>query len=162
MSPFFFDRNFDVWEMGVEERKGGGHEMRGAAAHEAPTVGACPTCLTQVFFCYAEQCDCEYKSSAGMTYSFEDVQTLVRRFEKCAERVVVNRNAPVKFNAAQRDLLAAAEKIRDVCIEALRGDRDLLQEVFGGSCELIGRLLVVFDEMQAQNLEFKDQRWGWL
>eukprot|EP00929_Paragymnodinium_shiwhaense_P037631 TRINITY_DN20012_c0_g2_i1.p1 TRINITY_DN20012_c0_g2~~TRINITY_DN20012_c0_g2_i1.p1 ORF type:complete len:1125 (-),score=293.13 TRINITY_DN20012_c0_g2_i1:277-3651(-) len=94
-----------------------------------------------------------------MSYSIVDLNDATAKFEKCAERQAANKHSAVKLRAAERDLLAAAEKIRDLCIVAVTGKKDKLAEVFGGTCEDLCRIMAVLDAVELSEMHAGDQRW---
>lgn len=94
-----------------------------------------------------------------MAYTKEQLEGYVNKFEKCSERQIANKHSPVKLRAAERDLLAVAEELRDLGIRAVKGNKDHLNEVYGGDCEHIGRMYVVFDAVELSDMHAGDQRW---
>jgi len=58
-----------------------------------------------------------------MSYTREEVNALVLKFEKCAEKQIQYKSSAVKVRAAERDLLAAAESMRDLVIRAVTGKK---------------------------------------
>lgn len=94
-----------------------------------------------------------------MACTKEQLEGLVCKFERCAERQIANRHSAVKLRAAERDLLAVGEEFRDFGIAAVKGNKDLLNEVFGGACEHIGRMYIVFDSVTLSDMHAGDQRW---
>lgn len=94
-----------------------------------------------------------------MSYTREEVNALVLKFEKCAEKQIQYKSSAVKVRAAERDLLAAAESMRDLVIRAVTGKKNTLAEVFGGDCEAIGRMYQVLDTVELSDMHAGDQRW---
>eukprot|EP00928_Gymnodinium_smaydae_P079999 TRINITY_DN63808_c0_g1_i1.p1 TRINITY_DN63808_c0_g1~~TRINITY_DN63808_c0_g1_i1.p1 ORF type:complete len:1148 (-),score=258.39 TRINITY_DN63808_c0_g1_i1:85-3348(-) len=64
----------------------------------------------------------------------------------------------VKRQAAEKNIFSAAEQGREILDKAIAGDKSKLDEVFGGTCERIGRLRTSYDSCSELGLE-KDQRW---
>lgn len=95
-------------------------------------------------------------------YTAEEVDLLVAKFEKCAERQEANKESVVKLRASERDLLAVAESARDLLSAAVKGDKELLAQVFGGSCLRFHRFRHVLDTVQLSEMHAKDQRWSHL
>mmetsp|Transcript_28753 Transcript_28753/g.79189 ORF Transcript_28753/g.79189 Transcript_28753/m.79189 type:complete len:1154 (-) Transcript_28753:131-3592(-) len=97
-------------------------------------------------------------------YTADDVDSLAADFEKKAERVQANKGSQVKLRAAERDLLVAAEKARDLLNIAVKGDKDLLRDVFGGPG--ISRFHRLRNTMEAcgelSDMHKNDQRWAGL
>lgn len=94
-----------------------------------------------------------------MSYTAEEVDTLYAKFEKCAGRQNANKASEVRLRAAERDLLQVAEKVRDLLRAAVKGDRALLMEVFGGSCTRFLRFREVIDTVTFSDMHANDQRW---
>jgi len=65
----------------------------------------------------------------------------------------------VKLRAAEADLLRVAEKVRDLLNSAVKGDKSLLSQVFGGSCQRFHRFRRVIDTVEFSDMHAKDQRW---
>mmetsp|Transcript_43475 Transcript_43475/g.81642 ORF Transcript_43475/g.81642 Transcript_43475/m.81642 type:complete len:1130 (+) Transcript_43475:102-3491(+) len=97
-----------------------------------------------------------------MSYTAKEVDDLIKNFEKSAERQIANKGSAVRLRAAERDLLVVAEKSRDLCYKALKGDRELLQNVFGGTCERFHRFKQVLDSVEFSDMHATDQRWSHL
>lgn len=96
-------------------------------------------------------------------YTAEEVDDLIAKFEKCAERQIANKGSAVKLRAAERDLLQVAEVSRDLMVKAVKGDKALLQQVFGGNgCERFHRYRNVINEIEFSDMHASDQRWGHL
>lgn len=94
-----------------------------------------------------------------MGYTAEEVDTLVVRLEKNVERQLATLDSAVKGRAAERDLLSTAEATRDLLLKAVKGEKEKLDQVFGGSCERIGRLRRCLDPPKFSDMHKKDPRW---
>jgi len=94
-----------------------------------------------------------------MRYTAEQVDELFAQFEKCAQRQNANKSSAVKLRAAESDLLRVAEKVRDLLDGAVKGDRGLLVDVFGGNCQRFHRFRRVMDSVEFSAMHAKDQRW---
>lgn len=94
-----------------------------------------------------------------MSYTAEQVDTLVVRLEKNVERQLATLDSAVKGRAAERDLLSTAEATRDLLLKAVKGEKEKLDQVFGGSCERIGRLRRCLDPPKFSDMHKKDPRW---
>lgn len=94
-----------------------------------------------------------------MAYTAEGVDDLVSKFEKCAERQVANKHSAVKLRAAERDLLQVAEASRNLMLKAVKGDKSLLSQVFGGSCSRFHRFRNVLETVDLSEMHASDQRW---
>eukprot|EP00927_Polykrikos_kofoidii_P043496 TRINITY_DN37563_c2_g3_i1.p1 TRINITY_DN37563_c2_g3~~TRINITY_DN37563_c2_g3_i1.p1 ORF type:complete len:1164 (+),score=226.58 TRINITY_DN37563_c2_g3_i1:83-3493(+) len=68
---------------------------------------------------------------APVTITQEGLKELVVKLEKCVHRQVASKGSQVKARSAERDLLAAAESVRDFCIQGMKGKKEALQEAFG-------------------------------
>eukprot|EP00415_Alexandrium_ostenfeldii_P004409 UN4409 len=94
------------------------------------------------------------------TYTAEQTDELIRTLEKSAERQHATMNSAVKGVAAERDLLSIAEKARDLLEKAVKGEKELLNTVFGANdCKQIGRFRYLLDTVQLSDMHVKDQRW---
>mmetsp|Transcript_17402 Transcript_17402/g.41247 ORF Transcript_17402/g.41247 Transcript_17402/m.41247 type:complete len:937 (-) Transcript_17402:65-2875(-) len=94
-----------------------------------------------------------------MSYTPEQVDKLIVQLEKNVQRQLDTVNSAVKGVAAERDLLSTAEAARDLLLKAVKGEKDYLDQVFGGSCERIGRLRRCLDPPQFSDMHKKDPRW---
>mmetsp|Transcript_56222 Transcript_56222/g.174361 ORF Transcript_56222/g.174361 Transcript_56222/m.174361 type:complete len:286 (+) Transcript_56222:88-945(+) len=94
-----------------------------------------------------------------MPYSADLVDELLAKFQKCAQRQNANKGSAVKLRAAENDLLTVAEKTRDLLNEAVKGDRDLLVEVFGGNCRRFHHFRQAMDTVELSPMHASDQRW---
>jgi len=107
--------------------------------------------------------DCQLRAwnlSQRMAYSSEEVEKVVASLEQCAERQAASKGATVKLRACERDLLTCAEAGRNLLLEAVKGDKALLEDVFGGTCEHINRLRVVIDAVEFSDMHKNDARWN--
>jgi len=96
-------------------------------------------------------------------YTKEQVEDLTRALERGAERQIATRSSAVKGVAAERDLLSSAESARNLLVKAVKGEKEMLNTVFGErDCEKIGRLRHVLDTVELSDMHAKDQRWGHL
>jgi len=99
------------------------------------------------------------KQEAPKHYSEDEVDALCQKFLKGTKRYHDNLSAVVKRNAAEKDLLKAAEVARDMCFDSLKGDKKHLELILGGTCRNFhilnqGRVEVEFSPANA-----KDERW---
>lgn len=94
-----------------------------------------------------------------MSYTAEEVNTLVVKLEKNVARQIATVDSAVKGVAAERDLLSTAEATRDLLLKAVKGEKEYLDKVFGGSCEHIGRLRLCLDPVKFSDMHKKDKRW---
>lgn len=94
-----------------------------------------------------------------MSYTGEQVDELIRRFERAASKQVANKNQTVKLRAAERDLLKEAEDSRDLMMRAVKGDKKVLEAVFGGTCERFHRYRQVLDTVELSDMHASDARW---
>eukprot|EP00435_Cladocopium_sp_Y103_P060809 s863_g22.t1 len=62
-----------------------------------------------------------------MSYTAEQVDTLVVRLEKNVERQLATLDSAVKGRAAERDLLSTAEATRDLLLKAVKGEKEKLE-----------------------------------
>jgi len=92
-------------------------------------------------------------------YSGEEVDELIRKFETAANKQIKNKTSAVRLRAAERDLLKVAEDSRDLMSHAVKGDKQLLAEVFGGTCERFHRFRNVIDSVELSDMHASDQRW---
>lgn len=91
--------------------------------------------------------------------SEEVVDRLIQQLERGTERQVATAGSAVKRVAAERDLLGSAEEARDLLSTALKGEKEALDRVFGGSCERIGRLRLALDRVTISDMHANDKRW---
>lgn len=88
----------------------------------------------------------------------EVLTELERRFELA--QTLLQRGAKVRLAAAERDVLAIAETMRDLLEIAAGGSKELLADVFGGDCERFHRVRRVLNAMTFTDVGNKtDQRW---
>lgn len=80
------------------------------------------------------------------------VRVAVEKFEKSGEKAVSVKSQVVRFKAAQLSLCENAAEIALVCEQALKdgsaAGRDHLVDVWGGTCEMINRLLNILDSVE--------------
>lgn len=95
-----------------------------------------------------------------MSYTALEVDELNSKFEKCGERQETNKSSVVRLRAAERDLLAVAEAARDLLLKAVKGDKGLLSEVFGGNCIRFHRFRRVLDTVELSDMHSTDKRWS--
>jgi len=93
-------------------------------------------------------------------YTAEEVDTLLVRLESCVERTVANKDSVVKVRASEKELIGAVETARDLLQKALRGDKDILEEVFGDSSARIDGLRHVLDNPICSEMHAGDARWN--
>jgi len=94
-----------------------------------------------------------------MAYTADQVDDVIRKLERDLERHLATLNSAVKRVAAERDLLSTAENARDLLVLAVKGAKEWLDTVFGGSCERIGRLRLVLDQVRFSDMHSSDPRW---
>lgn len=94
-----------------------------------------------------------------MPFTAEQVDEVIAKFEKCAQRQSANKASEVKLRAAERDLLQAAEGVRDMLVQALKWDRAFLLEIFGGGCKRFHCLRQIIDSVELSEMHANDQRW---
>lgn len=100
-----------------------------------------------------------------MAYTAEEVDSVIRRLERDAERCVqaqgqaTTLNSGSKVAAAEWEFLNSADAAREVGLKAVKGEKKWLDEVFGGTCERIGRLRMVLDSMRLSDKHERDARW---
>eukprot|EP00971_Amphidinium_carterae_P120616 2390105-Amphidinium_carterae.1 len=94
-----------------------------------------------------------------MAYTKKQLDELTNRFESYGEKQEANKGSAVKVRATERDLLVVAEGLRDLCTLAVQGNKDKLVEVFGGTCEHLGRILAVLEKVELTEMHADDQRW---
>jgi len=94
-----------------------------------------------------------------MAYTAEEVDKLAVDFEQKAEKQIANVGKPVRLRAAERDLLQVAEAARNLMLKAVKGDKALLSDVFGGSCERFHRFRRVLETVQMSDMHASDARW---
>mmetsp|Transcript_148349 Transcript_148349/g.413260 ORF Transcript_148349/g.413260 Transcript_148349/m.413260 type:complete len:1150 (+) Transcript_148349:72-3521(+) len=92
-------------------------------------------------------------------YTADQVDSLYARFEKCAQRQNANKSSAVKLRAAEGDLLRVTEEVRDLLNKAVKGDRQLLVDVFGGNCMRFHRFRKVKETVELSPMHAKDPRW---
>jgi len=88
-----------------------------------------------------------------------DIDDILVRFEKAAEKQVSSKESPVKCRAAERDLLTVAECGRNLLEEAMKGDKLMLTEMFGGTSQRFQRFKHVLDIVDFSPMHERDQRW---
>ena len=93
----------------------------------------------------------------AMKYTKEEVEDLVSKFEKAAERQRENIGKAVRLRAAERDLLKATDVVRDQTEKSIKGDKKLLVEVFGGESALIPRMRAVLEQTELSEFNSKCQ-----
>eukprot|EP00929_Paragymnodinium_shiwhaense_P061580 TRINITY_DN30764_c0_g1_i1.p1 TRINITY_DN30764_c0_g1~~TRINITY_DN30764_c0_g1_i1.p1 ORF type:complete len:1396 (-),score=366.78 TRINITY_DN30764_c0_g1_i1:262-4377(-) len=93
-----------------------------------------------------------------MAYSPGDVDKVVADFEDFAAKLLAVAGSMVKRQAKEKDVFKSAEEGREILEKAIKGDKQKLDEIFGGSCERIGRLRVAYESLADLGLE-KDLRW---
>lgn len=99
-------------------------------------------------------------SSQAAPYDAADVDAALRSLEQGSARQIATAASAVRGVAAERDLLGAAEGARDLLSQrCLKGSKAQLDEVFGGTCERIGRLRVVLDGVSFSRMHASDGRW---
>eukprot|EP00928_Gymnodinium_smaydae_P080663 TRINITY_DN64315_c0_g1_i1.p1 TRINITY_DN64315_c0_g1~~TRINITY_DN64315_c0_g1_i1.p1 ORF type:complete len:1045 (+),score=246.64 TRINITY_DN64315_c0_g1_i1:64-3135(+) len=94
-----------------------------------------------------------------MAYTAEEVDEIIRNLELNTERQIATVGSHVKGVAAERDLLKSAEAARDLLVRAVAGEKEFLDQVFGGSCERIGRLHLPLNKISFSDMHANDQRW---
>eukprot|EP00931_Biecheleriopsis_adriatica_P010249 TRINITY_DN11132_c0_g1_i1.p1 TRINITY_DN11132_c0_g1~~TRINITY_DN11132_c0_g1_i1.p1 ORF type:complete len:929 (+),score=222.04 TRINITY_DN11132_c0_g1_i1:38-2824(+) len=94
-----------------------------------------------------------------MAYTAEEVDEKIIQLENKMERHLATLTSAVKRVAAERDLLSTAEAARDLLLRAVKGEKEWLDKVFGGSCERIGRLRLLLDRVRFSDMHVSDQRW---
>lgn len=98
-------------------------------------------------------------SKRGQGYTADEVDSLAVQFGACAERQIANKESAVRLRAAERDLLQVAEAARDLMLKAVKGEKQYLAEVFGGSCTRFHRFRRVLDTVELSEMHEKDARW---
>merc|ERR1719353_2114726 len=100
------------------------------------------------------------RSQFAIDYTQEQVDAAVAVLEKHSKKLNQT-TTKTKGQAVERDLLAAAGDARMYLVAAYAGEKDKLNEVFGGNCERVGRLNHVLDSTVFRTDESKrDARWG--
>jgi hypothetical protein len=94
-----------------------------------------------------------------MAYSESSIDGLLEKFELAAQRQQANKNSTVRLRAAEGDLLKNAEICRNELHSAVAGDKDLLDQVFGGTCERFFRFKNVLTEITFSDMYKNDPRW---
>lgn len=103
---------------------------------------------------------------SSLEYSAEQVDTLLVKFENAAAKQTAEKEkvppSQVRLPASERDLLKQAEASRDLMMGAVKGDKPLLAEVFGGNCERFWRYRNAMNSVTLSDMHASDQRWGHL
>jgi hypothetical protein len=100
------------------------------------------------------------RSQFAIAYTAEQVDEAVAILEQHHMRFIKT-TTKTKGQAVERDILAAAGSVRMFLVAAYAGEKDKLNEVFGGDCERVGRLNHVMDNTVFRTEESKrDARWG--
>lgn len=100
-----------------------------------------------------------------MAYTAEEVDSVIRRLERDAERCLqaqgqaTTLNSGSKVVSAEWEFLTSADVAREVGLKAVKGEKKWLDEVFGGTCERIGRLQMVLDSVRLSDKYARDARW---
>jgi len=96
-------------------------------------------------------------------YSVEKVETLVDAFEKsCAKQNAV-KGSVVKLRSSERDLLKNAEDSRDLFMDAVKGDKNILKDVFGGvGLQRFHRFRTAMETVEMSDMHASDKRWDGL
>lgn len=90
------------------------------------------------------------------TYTEDEVDNLLLQLECCFQRKVASKLHAVRSRAEGHKLLLAAEAVRNLLFEAVRGDRLLLCRVFGGSCRRFHRLQTILEQVGPCEVFSKD------
>mmetsp|Transcript_15351 Transcript_15351/g.36329 ORF Transcript_15351/g.36329 Transcript_15351/m.36329 type:complete len:408 (-) Transcript_15351:13-1236(-) len=94
-----------------------------------------------------------------MSYTRAQAEDLIFRLERSLQRHA-DATAGVRRKAAETEVLKELGSARDLLSTAARGDRKLLDEVFGGSCEYFWRYQNALDRVQLSEEHAKDLRLG--
>eukprot|EP00931_Biecheleriopsis_adriatica_P076817 TRINITY_DN50489_c0_g1_i1.p1 TRINITY_DN50489_c0_g1~~TRINITY_DN50489_c0_g1_i1.p1 ORF type:complete len:515 (-),score=108.44 TRINITY_DN50489_c0_g1_i1:53-1597(-) len=87
------------------------------------------------------------------------MDAMLVKLEECADRVDEAPPASVRRRATEGNLLKVVEDVRDLLDEAVRGDKQHLNQIFAAQgCERIGRLRLVIDTVRLE-VNHSDQRW---
>jgi len=100
------------------------------------------------------------KDAPPKVYSEEEVDAFCQKFLKSTKRFKDNLGQRVKRNAAEKDLLKAAEQARDLCFDSMKGDKKHLELILGGTCRNFHILQHARVEVEFSPENAKDERWG--
>lgn len=92
------------------------------------------------------------------SYKAEDVDANVKEFESFCAKLLAVADKAVKRMSAEKDVLKTTEHARDLMDVALKGDKYVLAEIFGGETKRCQRYRDAYDSLAALGLE-KDARW---
>merc|ERR1719277_774638 len=75
-----------------------------------------------------------------IAYDAKMVDDLCTKFEKAWKKLKDNQNNIVRRGAAERDMLKISTEIRELLDSAVGGNKEQLEDVFGGACRRFHRL----------------------
>ncbi|CAE7572198.1 unnamed protein product [Symbiodinium microadriaticum] len=94
-----------------------------------------------------------------MSYTRAETEDLLVRLERSLQRHA-DATVGVRRKAAETEVLKELGAARDLLSKAARGDRALLEDIFGGSCEYFWRYQNALDRVQLSEEHAQDPRLG--
>eukprot|EP00421_Protoceratium_reticulatum_P036661 CAMPEP_0168473552 /NCGR_PEP_ID=MMETSP0228-20121227/60383_1 /TAXON_ID=133427 /ORGANISM="Protoceratium reticulatum, Strain CCCM 535 (=CCMP 1889)" /LENGTH=140 /DNA_ID=CAMNT_0008489549 /DNA_START=45 /DNA_END=463 /DNA_ORIENTATION=- len=89
----------------------------------------------------------------------DGVDKLLIQLDIAYKRVLEVHGSPVKLPSAELNLLSILGTVRDTFNSAIRGcSREVLQELFGGSCKRVAHVRALVDALQLSPMNASDQR----
>ena len=80
-------------------------------------------------------------------------------FERKNKKQRQSKRSKAKRNAAEEDLLNSSEGLRELLTDAGKGDKQVLEEVFGDGCARYWRIKFIMDAAELLPDNEEDQRW---
>jgi hypothetical protein len=93
-----------------------------------------------------------------MPLSGADVDILLDDLDKAFAKQQDSKDSVVRLRGAELNVLACLERLRNLMLGSLSGDKTDVMAVFGGDCQRIARVMAVLAEVEFSDMNKNDQR----